>query len=609
MGHTQTENYDLSQPICENPQLALEALNQIIQANKAGNNETAIFMTVKRCQTCGAWPTCRLDSDGQHVTIAIECSQNTDHQKIIGLWHETVKDIIRTWNHLNSNPFMDPAPLCEQKNDDAITSKMVENYDWDAPITDPGLAKDVFNDCIRKQLELKKAKMKIARCARCGEYPVADVAVDTFVLGCPKCKRIFWARKCDSLTAVATDWNREQEIMEMNKESLINTKPKGNEMATTGEMIEKYDWNEPMANNRVLAADALEACIERNFPNQSQFDGAYMYGIPAKMEILRHKNSGEIPKVMKAEDGSNIGIGVDGFCYVWANPSDTLTTLVNKWNKLQGKDEKRDSNGRASAISHNNTNITILIYKHGDTIEYYDKKYVINTEHVKLDNVVFAKNPRVFSQPERVPITPYIKEGDIRVDIPAKTLNELDISNIHFSGVILKEHVCEDKHIIDEFALLEVYYGAQSNYLFDRHEESAKETSLDVMGRNALTLPQQTKTIEELEAEADRGLSKPEDVQKLKEANVLTDAQKAIAEVCDEIKELLLEKNRKYGNSALNPCRIFARSDRLEQIRVRIDDKLNRIKNEQWNEDEDVVKDLIGYLVLYTVAQLHDFNN
>ena len=98
-------------------------------------------------------------------------------------------------------------------------------------------------------------------------------------------------------------------------------------------------------------------------------------------------------------------------------------------------------------------------------------------------------------------------------------------------------------------------------------------------------------------------LSKPEDVQKLKEANVLTDAQKAIAEVCDEIKELLLEKNRKYGNSALNPCRIFARSDRLEQIRVRIDDKLNRIKNEQGDEDEDVVKDLIGYLVLYEVAK------
>jgi uncharacterized protein (DUF302 family) len=129
------------------------------------------------------------------------------------------------------------------------------------------------------------------------------------------------------------------------------------------------------------------------------------------------------------------------------------------------------------------------------------------------------------------------------------------------------------------------------------------------MGQNALALPQQAKTIEELEAEADRGLSKPEDVQKLKEANVLTDVQKAIAEVCDEIKELLLEKNRKYGNSALNPCRIFARSDRLEQIRVRIDDKLNRIKNEQGDEDEDVVKDLIGYLVLYTVAQLHDFND
>ena len=368
---------------------------------------------------------------------------------------------------------------------------LINNYDWDAPITDPGLAKDVFNDCIRKQLEPKKAKMKIARCARCGEYPVADIAINTFVLGCSKCKRVFWARKCDSLTAMVEDWHGEQQTiiaatannLRQNEEPTEGQEHKETEMATTGEMIEKYDWNEPIANNRVLAADALEACIERNFPEKSQFDGAYMYGFPAKMEILRHKNSGEIPKVIKAEDGFNIGIGVDGFCYVWANPSDTLATLVDKWNKVQGKPTKETT------------------------------------------------------------------------------------------------------------------------------EEPQKETSLDIMGRNALALPQQTKTIEELEAEADRGLAKPEDVQKLKEANVLTGSQKAIAEVCDEIKELLLEKNRKYGNSALNPCRIFARSDRLEQIRVRIDDKLNRIKNEQSDEDEDVVKDLIGYLVLYTVAQLHDFNN
>lgn len=88
--------------------------------------------------------------------------------------------------------------------------------------------------------------------------------------------------------------------------------------------------------------------------------------------------------------------------------------------------------------------------------------------------------------------------------------------------------------------------------------------------------------------------------------NLMTDiseSQELIATVCDEIKELLLEKNRKYGDSALNPTRIFAKSDAVEQIKVRIDDKLNRLKNQQSDEDEDVVLDLIGYLVLLRVAQ------
>lgn len=83
----------------------------------------------------------------------------------------------------------------------------------------------------------------------------------------------------------------------------------------------------------------------------------------------------------------------------------------------------------------------------------------------------------------------------------------------------------------------------------------------------------------------------------------LEGSQRDIAAVCDEIKELLLEKNRKYGDSALNPSRIFAKSDTLEQIRVRMDDKLNRIKALPPDENEDVILDLLGYLVLYRVAQ------
>jgi hypothetical protein len=83
----------------------------------------------------------------------------------------------------------------------------------------------------------------------------------------------------------------------------------------------------------------------------------------------------------------------------------------------------------------------------------------------------------------------------------------------------------------------------------------------------------------------------------------IAQTQVDIATICDEIKELLLEKNRKYGDSALNPVRVFSHSDNQEQIRVRIDDKLSRLRNQQQDEDEDVINDLIGYLVLLKVAQ------
>lgn len=86
--------------------------------------------------------------------------------------------------------------------------------------------------------------------------------------------------------------------------------------------------------------------------------------------------------------------------------------------------------------------------------------------------------------------------------------------------------------------------------------------------------------------------------------NYVNQSQADIASVCDAIKELLLEKNRKYGDSALNPVRIFSKASTLEQIKVRMDDKLSRLKNAQDDEDEDVISDLVGYLILFQVAQM-----
>lgn len=80
------------------------------------------------------------------------------------------------------------------------------------------------------------------------------------------------------------------------------------------------------------------------------------------------------------------------------------------------------------------------------------------------------------------------------------------------------------------------------------------------------------------------------------------DSARAIAAECDAIKAMLLEKNAAYGNSALDPLRIFATADAVEQIRVRIDDKLSRLARGH-AAGEDVTADLIGYLVLLRVAQ------
>jgi len=89
----------------------------------------------------------------------------------------------------------------------------------------------------------------------------------------------------------------------------------------------------------------------------------------------------------------------------------------------------------------------------------------------------------------------------------------------------------------------------------------------------------------------------------------MKDRQQQIADVCNKIKALLLLKNKAYGDSALNPVRIFSKNDSLEGLLVRIDDKLSRIKNVgvASNATEDTLMDLIGYLVLLKV-QLDEKN-
>ena len=82
------------------------------------------------------------------------------------------------------------------------------------------------------------------------------------------------------------------------------------------------------------------------------------------------------------------------------------------------------------------------------------------------------------------------------------------------------------------------------------------------------------------------------------------DTQTKIEYTLDEIMRFLIQKNEQYGDSVMSPIRIFSDADTEAGLRIRIDDKLNRLMqgNDSMEKDEDVVKDLIGYLTLLLIS-------
>lgn len=87
------------------------------------------------------------------------------------------------------------------------------------------------------------------------------------------------------------------------------------------------------------------------------------------------------------------------------------------------------------------------------------------------------------------------------------------------------------------------------------------------------------------------------------EETLNNNTEKEIWDVCNDMAWFLIDKNRAYGNSALDPVRIFSSSDNVEQLKVRIDDKLSRFaRGGEFPGDNDI-DDLIGYLVLLKLAK------
>jgi hypothetical protein len=89
-----------------------------------------------------------------------------------------------------------------------------------------------------------------------------------------------------------------------------------------------------------------------------------------------------------------------------------------------------------------------------------------------------------------------------------------------------------------------------------------------------------------------------------------TKTQNSIKWICNEIRDLLLAKNKAYGDSAIEPDNIFSKLDSAQAICARIDDKLSRIKNVGLDDKtEDTLDDLIGYLVLLKIARSNEAAN
>lgn len=90
---------------------------------------------------------------------------------------------------------------------------------------------------------------------------------------------------------------------------------------------------------------------------------------------------------------------------------------------------------------------------------------------------------------------------------------------------------------------------------------------------------------------------------RIHEGKLETTTQKQIKDICDSLSDLLIYKNQKYGNSALQPNNIFYKGNAETSILIRLDDKLGRIINNTDGIRVNDVCDIIGYLVLYLVLK------
>ena len=84
---------------------------------------------------------------------------------------------------------------------------------------------------------------------------------------------------------------------------------------------------------------------------------------------------------------------------------------------------------------------------------------------------------------------------------------------------------------------------------------------------------------------------------------MIENTQQKISEITEAMRDLLLYKNQKYGDSALKPKQIFYKGEARDSIMIRLDDKLGRIMaNTDTTPRINDVADIIGYCTLLLVS-------
>lgn len=86
------------------------------------------------------------------------------------------------------------------------------------------------------------------------------------------------------------------------------------------------------------------------------------------------------------------------------------------------------------------------------------------------------------------------------------------------------------------------------------------------------------------------------------EKNDNYNTQDSIDILFNNFAEFLKEKNKRYGDSALNPLMIFSNTPAEVQISNRLDDKLSRIKKST-NLKKNNVADVFGYVALLIIQK------